>query len=110
VTAWPVNISWALLADRRSCYAGYNLGIPVAPVSAARRTEIDELFIRVFEGNAKEGDLQQLADRYRCDVVLVTAQDGAWPRDPLASSNIYVLVEERPGAWRIYRKAGLRAR
>jgi hypothetical protein len=110
VTAWPVNISWALLADRRSCYAGHNLAIPFAPVSAARRTEIDELFIRVFEGKAKDGDLHQLADRHRCDVVVVTAQDDAWRRDPFASSGIYILVEEQPGAWRIYRKAGQRTR
>jgi hypothetical protein len=54
--------------------------------------------------------LRQLADRHRCDVVLVAAQDGAWLRDPFASSGIYALVEERPGAWRIYRKAGQRTR
>jgi hypothetical protein len=110
VTAWPVNISWALLADRRSCYAGYNLGIPFAPVSAARRTEIDALFARVFEGDAKDGDLQQLAERHRCDVIVVAAQDGAWLRDPFAASGIYELVEERSGAWRIYRKAVQRTR
>ena len=35
MTPWPVNISWALLADRRSCYAGSELAIPFAPISAS---------------------------------------------------------------------------
>ena len=104
ITPWPVNMSWALLADRRSCYAGYNLGIPFAPVPAARRKAIDEQFSRVFEGRAAPRTLQQLAERHGCDVVVVTPRDGAWDRDPFASSGHYRLVESRPDAWRIYRR------
>ena len=84
MTPWPANISWALLADRRSCYAGAELALPFAPLSAARRAEIDAQFIRVFAGNPAPGDVAQLAGRYRCDVVVITAQDGAWLRDPFA--------------------------
>jgi hypothetical protein len=105
MTPWPVNISWALMADRRSCYAGAELAIPFAPVSAARRSEIDALFIRVFAGDAPPGDVAQLADRFHCDTILVTAQDGAWQRDPFASGEVYRLVDSRPDAWRIYRRA-----
>ena len=74
MTPWPVNISWALLADRRSCYAGHELAIPFAPISAARRAEIETQFIRVFAGEPAEDDIRRLADRYRCDVAVVTAQ------------------------------------
>jgi hypothetical protein len=108
LTPWPVNISWALLADRRSCYAGYNLAIAFAPVSAARRAEIDRRFNRVFEGKPEADDLLQMADRHHCELVVVTAQDGAWRRDPFASSAAYRLVESRSDAWRIYRKVGSR--
>ena len=108
-TPWPVNISWALLADRRSCYAGYELAIPFAPVSASRRLEVDAGFKRVFAGNPADGDVQQLASRHGCDVVVVTAQDGAWSRDPFAASDAYQLIE-RADAWRIYRRTGAQGR
>jgi hypothetical protein len=106
MTPWPVNISWALLANRRSCYAGWELAIPFAPISVARRAELDARFVRVFAGQPAPGDLAQLAERTRCDVIVVTAQDGAWSRDPFASSDLYRLVEDRPDAWRIYRRTG----
>jgi hypothetical protein len=104
MTPWPVNISWALLADRRSCYAGNELAIPFAPISATQRAEIEAQFVRVFAGEPAPGDIRQLVERYRCDVVVVTAHDGAWARDPFASTNSYRLVEDRPGAWRIYKR------
>jgi hypothetical protein len=108
VTPWPVNISWALLADRRSCYAGRELALPFAPVPAARRAAIDAQFVRVFAGQPAAGDVADFAGRYNCDVVVVTPQDGAWGRDPFATAGEYRLVEEKPDAWRIYRKATLR--
>ena len=108
MTSWPVNISWALLADRRSCYAGNELALPFAPIPAARRAEIEAQFVRVFAGEPAPGDVRQLAERFGCDVVVVTAQDGAWLRDPFASSEFYRLVDERPDAWRIYRRTSAR--
>lgn len=104
VTAWPVNISWALLANRRSCYAGAELAQPFAPVSAVRRDAIAALFVRTFEGNAGPDDVTQLASRFGCRVVVVTAQDGAWNNDPFAASAVYRLVESEP-TWRIYKAA-----
>jgi hypothetical protein len=104
-TAWPVNISWALLADRRSCYAGHDLAIAFAPVSATQRKEIDALFARVFSGHPVDGDVEKLATRHHCDVVVTTPQDGAWSRDPFAASGLYRMVEAQPQAWRIYRKS-----
>ena len=32
LTPWPVNISWALLADRSSCFAGREMAIAFAPL------------------------------------------------------------------------------
>ena len=34
VTPWPVNISWALLANRSSCFAGLDLALALAPLLA----------------------------------------------------------------------------
>ena len=35
VTPWPVNISWALLANRSSCFAGRELALAFAPLPPA---------------------------------------------------------------------------
>lgn len=105
MTPWPVNISWALMANRRSCYAGKELAIPFAPIPAARREVIEAQFVRVFAGEAAAGDIEELATRFQCDVIVVTPQDGAWQRDPFATGTVYRLVETQPDAWRIYRRA-----
>jgi hypothetical protein len=102
MTPWPVNISWALMADRRSCYAGAELAVAFVPLPEARRKQIDDQFMRVFAGNATSDDIQDLAFRYNCRVILVTSEDGAWARDPFASSPYYRLVETEAGKWRIY--------
>jgi hypothetical protein len=104
LTPWPINISWALLADRRSCFAGADLALPFAPIPKARRAELDKQFTRVFAGEAGPADVEQLAKRYDCAVAVVTAQDGAWSNDPFASTPHYRLADSRPDAWRIYRR------
>ena len=103
LTPWPVNLSWALLADRRSCFAGNELAVAFAPLPPERRAAIADRFNRVFAGNATPDDLRALARTHRCDVVLVTAHDGAWQRDPFAASPLFRLVETEPGEWRIYK-------
>jgi hypothetical protein len=105
LTPWPSNISWALLADRSSCFAGRELAIPFAPLPPTRRDAIDEQFVRVFAGTARPTDVGELASKYGCDVVVVVPQDGAWSNDPFAASADYRLAEMRDGRWRIYARA-----
>jgi len=57
----------------------------------------------VFGGNGGENDVREMALRFGCRVVVVTAQDPAWRRDPFAASALYRLVETAPDRWRIYR-------
>jgi hypothetical protein len=102
MTPWPVNLSWALLADRRSCFAGNELAIAFAALPLERRTAISDQFLRVFAGDGTPDDIRALAHTHRCDVVLVTSFDGAWRRDPFATSALYRLVEAEPERWRIY--------
>ena len=109
MTPWPVNISWALFSDRPSCFAGENLAVPFVPLPRARIAEISRQFVRVFEGEGREGDIRDLATRYHCRVALLSASDGAWQRDPFARSGYYQLVEEKPGRFRIYRALGAAA-
>jgi hypothetical protein len=106
LTPWPVNLSWALLSDRRSCFAGRELTLAYTALPRARREEIDAQFIRVFAGDASSGDIEELATRYDCRVVVVTAQDGAWRKGPFAASALYRLVED-DARWRIYRLAAV---
>jgi hypothetical protein len=47
-----------------------------------------------------------MAARYDCRVVVVTAQDGAWRKDPFSTSARYRLVED-DARWRIYRLAAV---
>jgi hypothetical protein len=102
-TPWPVNISWALLSDRRSCFAGRELALVYTTLGYQRTEEINAQFIRVFAGDGSPTDVQQLATKYDCRVIVLTAADGAWKRDPFAGSSWYRLVDESAEQWRIYR-------
>jgi hypothetical protein len=103
MTPWPVNLSWALLSNRSSCFAGRELAMAYAPLPPARREEIDALFTRVFDGDGSADDVRELALRYGCRVIVVTPDDKAWQRDPFAASGLYRLVETAQDRWRIYR-------
>ena len=102
LTPWPVNISWALLSNRSSCFAGREMAIPFAPLSPELRSLIDAEFIRVFDGKGTPSDVQDLATKYGCDVVVLVPQDKAWDQDPFAAGPDYRLAEARDGRWRIY--------
>jgi hypothetical protein len=102
LTPWPANISWALLANRSSCFAGRELALALAPLSDAGREAINAQFVRVFAGEGTAGDLSDMAKIYACDVVVVVPQDKAWNNDPFASSSDYRLADNRDGRWRIY--------
>jgi hypothetical protein len=105
VTPWPVNISWALLADRSSCFAGREMALAFLPLSPERREAINAQFIRIFAGEGTPDDVRALATDYGCDTVVVVSQDGAWTKDPFAASSLYRLAESREDRWRIYVKA-----
>lgn len=102
MTPWPGNLSWALLSNRRSCYAGFDLALPFVPLPRQRLRAIDAQFNRVFSGDGWPDDLRDLATIYGCRVVVVTALDGAWSRDPFATSQHWRLVETSAQGWRIY--------
>ena len=102
LTPWPVNISWALLANRSSCFAGREMAIAFASLPPDRRTEIDAEFLRVFDGEGVPDDVHDLATKYGCDVVVLVPQDRAWDHDPFATGPDYRLAETREGRWRIY--------
>ncbi len=103
-TPWPVNIAWALLADRPSCYAGWETVLAYATVSRAKLETISARFDRIFDGKAGRGDVEALAAQDNCRIAVVTPADGAWLNDPFAAGPIYRLIAQAP-AWRIYRRA-----
>jgi hypothetical protein len=100
---WPINVSWALLANRPSCYASWNLVRPFVPLPEAETDRLEALFDRVFAGDGSPQDIDEVATRYDCRTLVLTARDGAWKRDPFAGNPHFRLVEEQPGNWRIYR-------
>jgi len=102
LTPWPANISWALLANRSSCFAGRELALALAPLSDRLREAINAQFVRVFAGDGTLQDVSDMTRKYACDVAVVVPQDGAWNKDPFASSPDYRLAENRDGRWRIY--------
>jgi hypothetical protein len=102
LTPWPANMSWALLANRSSCFAGRELALALAPLSKDMLETINAKFIRVFAGEGTPQDITDMAKKYVCDVVVVVPQDKAWNNDPFASSPDYRLAENRDGRWRIY--------
>ena len=100
---WPVNISWALFADRRSCFAGWNLARAFVPLPEAELDWLEGLFDRVFAGDGSSEDIAEIATSYDCRVIVLTSRDGAWPHDPFAGNPRFRLVDEQPEKWRIYR-------
>ena len=88
-------------ANRRSCYAGYELALPYVPLARERLRAIDAQFIRVFAGEGDARDLGSLVERYHCRIIVVTPRDGAWHRDAFAASPRYRLLESDE-RWRIY--------
>ena len=106
MTPWPANMSWALLSDRRSCYAGGAFTLPFTGISPAREKLIEAQFARVFEGTADADEIAQLASQYNCSVIVLTPEDGAWSRDPVVASSYYRAVEGT-SRWRIYKLVNL---
>jgi len=102
LTPWPINLSWALLAQRRSCFAGNEMALAFAPLDAAAREAASELFARVFAGAGTPADVAELHTAYGCGAAVVTGQDGAFGADPFAESPLYRLAQEEAGRWRIY--------
>jgi hypothetical protein len=102
LTPWPVNASWALLANRSSCFAGREMTLALAPLPDKTREAINEQFIRVFAGEGSPQDIRDIATKYGCDAVVLVPQDKAWANDPFASSADYRLAETRESKWRIY--------
>ena len=104
LTPWPDNISWALLSNRPSCYSGWSTAIAYTDLSSRNLKQVDDLFRRVFAGNAQLGDVHDLAFRYQCQVILEASTDGAWLHDPFANAPEYRLVDTRKGQWKIYER------
>jgi hypothetical protein len=102
VTPWSVNIGWALLGNRRSCYANAALVGPFSALAKARQDEIDAQFVRVFAGKGEPGDIETLAKQFNCATAVVTPEDSAWTNDPFAGSPLYRLADGT-ARWRIYR-------
>jgi len=107
LTPWPANISWALLADRNSCFAGRELALAFAPLPAGRREAINQQFVQIFAGQGSPDDVHDLAGLYGCDVIVLVPQDGAWADDPFAASPDYRLADARAGRWKIYVRAAV---
>jgi hypothetical protein len=102
VTPWNVNIGWALMANRRSCFANVALVGPLAALPLAESNRISDQFIRTFDGRGQNSDVEDLVKLYKCSVAVVTPEDGAWKNDPFAASPLYRLVDGG-AAWRIYK-------
>lgn len=102
LTPWPINLSWALLSQRRSCFAGPEMALAFAPLTPQQRADASDLFARVFEGRGTSADLAHMGQTFGCGAAVVTAQDGAWRNDPFAASPLFRLAQEEEGRWRIY--------
>lgn len=102
LTPWPINAPWAFLADRRSCYASWAHVRAMTPLSRSQVDELEDLFVRVFAGDGSPEEVRELASRHGCRLIVLTAVDGAWQRDPFAAEAAYRLIDAKPDRWRIY--------
>jgi hypothetical protein len=104
VTPWAVNIGWALLSDRPSCYAGWETVLAYGAMPRARLLAMNGRSRRLFAGVPVEGDIRDLRDQDHCDAVLVTSRDPAWQKPfwkdvslfkPLSATETWSLYELR---------------
>jgi hypothetical protein len=102
LTDWPVNPSWAMLANRASCFAGWETARAYVALPSARLNAINDQFVAVFDGRGAPNDVRQMAQDYGCRVVVLVPGDGAWAKDPFAASPDYRLAETQKDRWRIY--------
>jgi len=102
-TPWPDNIGWALLADRPSCYAGWESVLAYGGLSRSALEAINDRFTRIFAGAPQPADLQSLATADNCRLAVVTPTDGAWLHDPFVASPLFRLAAQTAD-WRIYRR------
>jgi hypothetical protein len=100
-TPWPVNISWATLSDRPSCYAGWATVIAYGALPRQQLLAVNDRMTRVFDGAPLADDVGALAQTQNCTAAVITPEDGAWLHDPFANASDYTLAEAGP-AWRIY--------
>ena len=63
LTPWPANMSWALLANRSSCFAGRELALALAPLSKDMLETINAQFIRVFAGEGTPADIERHGEK-----------------------------------------------
>lgn len=99
---WPVDISWALLSHRRTCFAGWELTRAYAALPREVVRDIDAQFTHVFAGSGSEADVRDLATKYGCTIVVVTPADGGWTKDVFGATGAYALIEAGEG-WKIFR-------
>ena len=102
-TPWPVNIAWALLSDRPSCYSQWETVLAYGALTRRQLDDANARVERVFDGHAEPGDVAILASRYGCHAVLLTPADGAWQDDPFAASPDYAPAAHA-AQWRIYKR------
>lgn len=104
VTYRPANISWATLSQRRNCATTLRLlRSYAAQLTPDQASEVYNFFVDAFRGEATEGQLRVMKEKYLCKTLVVTARDGLWNKPVLHNSPVYQLVSEKKGEWRIYR-------
>ena len=105
LTPWPVNISWALFANRGPALPAANWRcLRPAAAAAPRRSMTSSRAFSPAMGTAT-APCARHGEAYGCEVVVVVPQDKAWTNDPFAASADYRLAEKRDGQWQIFVKA-----
>jgi hypothetical protein len=101
VTLWAVNIGWALLSDRPSCYAGWETVLAYGAMPRAQLLAMNGRSRRLFAGVPVAEDVNDLRDKDHCDAVLVTSRDPAWGRPFWNNRALFKPLSVTP-AWSLY--------
>lgn len=104
---FPVNLSWAMFADRRTALADRQYGAISALLHGEDFHKPFERIVNVFSAAPDPESVRFLAERLRVKVLVVSPMDGAWGNDGIARSGHYRLVHEEPDAFKIYCRTSL---
>jgi len=99
---FPVNLSWAMFADRRTACADRQYGAISAILRGEDFPQSFDRIVNVFSAAPNPETVRFVARQLGVKILVVSRMDGAWDSNAIASTGLYQLVHEEPDAFKIY--------
>lgn len=83
IEPWNVNIGWATMARRKSCFMGENYATSLGGIESDEiRNSLLKKLRSLYDGLASSDDIHHLMTILHCDVIAVSPVDKLWQLNP----------------------------